>query len=475
MRLETFFQALDQVADAPGAVAKIRELVRTLAVKGQLSREPPSTAWPRLTMKDVCELITDGEHATPQRTSAGIPLATAKNVRDGFLDLTNTDYVAESTAQKCWRRCKPKHHDILMVCVGATTGRVCLALNPPDIVLVRSVALIRPRVDAVTPSYLDLFLRSPDGQMQIWAGVKQSAQPCLYLGKMAEFEILLPPLAEQKRIVAKVDELMALCDRLEAQQKERETRHAALARASLSRFADAPSPANLTFLFHKSYTIPPADLRKSILTLAVQGKLIPFEIPAEKQTVSDHIEFQNGYAFKSEWFRPTGTRLCRNANVNHGFLDWRESAFVNDDIAKEFERFALAEDDIVLSLDRPLIATGLKVARLRRSDLPCLLLQRVARVIPKHDDVDSSYFLLWLNSSEFIDSIDPGRSNGVPHISTRQVERLPFALPPLAEQHRIVAKVDQLMTLVDELETQLIASCGTAARLLDAVVGELTA
>ena len=92
---------------------------------------------------------------------------------------------------------------------------------------------------------------------------------------LTSIPIPLPPLAEQKRIVAKVDELMALCDRLEAQQQERETRHAALARASLARFADAPTPANLDFLFHKSYAIPPADLRKSILTLAVQGKLVP--------------------------------------------------------------------------------------------------------------------------------------------------------------------------------------------------------
>jgi type I restriction enzyme S subunit len=75
--------------------------------------------------------------------------------------------------------------------------------------------------------------------------------------------------------VAKVDELMALCDRLEAQQQERETRHAALTHASLARFADAPTPANLQFLFHPSYIILAADLRKSILTLAVQGKLVP--------------------------------------------------------------------------------------------------------------------------------------------------------------------------------------------------------
>jgi len=144
-------------------------------------------------------------------------------------------------------------------------------------------------------------------------------------------------------------------------------------------------------------------------------------------------------------------------------------------IAREFRRFALAENDIVLSLDRPLISSGLKVARIRRKDLPCLLLQRVAKVIPKHNEVDLSYFFLWLNSSEFVDSIDPGRSNGVPHISTRQVERLPIALPSLPDQSRIVAKVDQLMALVDELETQLVASRVTAAKLLDAIVGELTA
>ena len=68
---------------------------------------------------------------------------------------------------------------------------------------------------------------------------------------------------------------MALCDRLEAQQADRETQHAQLASASLARFADAPTPANLNHLFHKSYDITPADLRKTILTLAVQGKLVP--------------------------------------------------------------------------------------------------------------------------------------------------------------------------------------------------------
>ncbi|MBE7465974.1 MAG: restriction endonuclease subunit S [Planctomycetes bacterium] len=200
------------------APADLRKSILTLAVQGGLSPGSSDPAeWSTVTMEEVCDLITDGEHATPQRIPSGVPLATAKNVRDGFLDMAHTDYVAPETAEKCWKRCKPKHGDILMVCVGATTGRVCLVKNPPDMVLVRSVALLRPSTKRIEGTFLDLFLRSPSGQMQIWGGVRQNAQPCLYLGKMSAFTIQLPPLAEQRRIVAKVKQLMAWVDALEAQ------------------------------------------------------------------------------------------------------------------------------------------------------------------------------------------------------------------------------------------------------------------
>ena len=86
--------------------------------------------------------------------------------------------------------------------------------------------------------------------------------------------ISLPPLVEQKRIVAKVDELMALCDRLESQQKERDAQHTQLTRASLVRFADAPTSSNLNLLFDASCAVSPDDLRASLLTVAIQGKLV---------------------------------------------------------------------------------------------------------------------------------------------------------------------------------------------------------
>jgi type I restriction enzyme, S subunit len=194
---------------------------------------PETWKWARL--DDIALQITDGEHATPPRISnPEVPLGTAKNVRDGFLDLSNTDYVSIETAEKCWKRCKPSHNDILMVCVGATTGRLCLVKEPSGFVIVRSVALIRPFADFVYPEYIALAINSPLLQQQVWSNVKQSAQPCLYINRMQILILPIPPLAEQKRIVAKVDELMQMCDQLEASLRQSQQRASALAASAIS-------------------------------------------------------------------------------------------------------------------------------------------------------------------------------------------------------------------------------------------------
>ena len=108
-----------------------------------------------------------------------IPLATAKNVRDGYLDMRFTDFVTRVTADYCWKRCKPSDGDVLMVCVGATTGRVCRLVLPPDMVIVRSVALLRPNGEILDSRFLEYALESRETQEQIWNSVRQDSATLL--------------------------------------------------------------------------------------------------------------------------------------------------------------------------------------------------------------------------------------------------------------------------------------------------------
>lgn len=202
-----------------------------VADQDQLFSVPPSWLWVRVA--DLCSVVTDGEHATPQRCddATAIPLVTAKNVRSEVMDYAVTDFVPREVAEKCWSRCKPEPGDILMVSVGATLGRLCVLRDPVDMVIVRSVSLLRPIRAGVYVDYLALHLMSMESQGEIWSEVKQSAQPGLYLAKTAALRIALPPLAEQRRIVARVQELRHLC----ADLRQRLTQ----AQETQSRLADA--------------------------------------------------------------------------------------------------------------------------------------------------------------------------------------------------------------------------------------------
>jgi type I restriction enzyme S subunit len=186
----------------------------------------------------------------------------------------------------------------------------------------------------------------------------------------------------------------------------------------------------------------------------------PFELPKAWSfaRISELVEMLNGYAFKSEWFKPTGIRLLRNLNISHGYVDWSQPACIDTNAANEFSQFDLQVGDVVLSLDRPIISTGLKYAVIQQADLPCLLLQRVARLTPHPIAMSLEFLELWLQSDLFVGTIDPGRSNGVPHISTKQVGELIVGLPPMTEQSRIVTRVNELRSLCVDLKASLKAS-----------------
>jgi len=382
--------------------------------------------------------------------------------------------------------------------------------------------VLRPLRAALADMYLVSYLTARD----LSEFITGMTVPKLNQARLISIPVALPPLSEQSRIVTRVEALMRLCDALEAKGQLEATQHAQLVSTLLGTLTASTTPEELAanwqrvaqhfdLLLDRPEAID--ALEQTLLQLAVRGLLVPqdptdepasallqkirtekdrliatgqikrdkplppitdeekpFELPVgwEWVRVGDVVELLNGYAFKSEWFKPAGVRLLRNVNISHGHVDWSVPVMLDAIAAKSYEQFALRAGDIVLSLDRPIISTGLKYAVIRDSDLPCLLLQRVAR-LTACACLSSEFLQLWLKSDLFVGTIDPGRSNGVPHISTKQVAGLAFALPPLAEQSRIVTRVTALRRLCADLRQRLADRQSVQARLAEALVKEV--
>jgi type I restriction enzyme S subunit len=163
------------------------------------------------------------------------------------------------------------------------------------------------------------------------------------------------------------------------------------------------------------------------------------------QTVGSVARVQSGYAFKSESFKRSGTRLLRNANILPGKVYWDDTVYLSDDNAQCHPSYVLHEGDVLISLDRPLISSGIKVARVQHSDLPALLLQRVGRFVLDPQKLDAGYLYAYLQTELFIAQISGHeQSLGVPHISPGQVEAALIPLPDLVTQKEMAKRLAQI-------------------------------
>lgn len=311
MTLETFFAKFDLFANAPNAVAKMRELVVQLAVQGGLV--PHSAAESAVPYASVEEATPINVFDVPANWRVVLLADAAKNrsgnsklIKGKLFDAPAPHLFQGFSASGADVWCEDYENEgeaIIISAVGARCGKAFKASGKWS--AIANTNIVRPE-----PTLFDFdfaYLVMNDEHFWVRGG---SAQPFVKFPPSLDRHFALPPLAEQKRIVAKVDELMVLCDRLEAQQQEREMKHVALARASLARFADAPTPENLNLLFHKSFDVAPSALRKSILTLAVQGKLVSQD-PNDEPSAA-YPEIKACFDIPASWqWKPLGALAAR--------------------------------------------------------------------------------------------------------------------------------------------------------------------
>jgi len=528
MKLETFFEKFDQFADAPDAVAKMRELVLQLAVRGELVPQDPQDEPAAKAIERILAASGSGRTAKlfAEQKSKVLPFAVPSSwnwVRFGDLVRIRTGKLDANAAVE--------GGEFPFFTCSKTPSRIATySFDTSAVILAGNGDFNLKSYSGKFDAYQRTYVIEPQGWelgfcfwlvsaqiKRITDNQRGSAIPYLRLGDIADPLVPFPPLAEQKRIVAKVDELMALCDQLEAQQQERETRHAALARASLARFADAPTPANLHFLFHPSYAISTADLRKSILTLAVQGKLVPQDPndePAEellKRSLAERRKLKRtdatkmqalsaeealGYDIPESWrwqqlddllvFGPTNgfspkavdyetpVRSLTLSATTSGRFKGEHSKFITTEVPSDSDLW-LRDGDILVQRGNTIEYVG--VAAIYRGQPHRFVYPDLMMKLRVSAAFDVGFIHLAMSheaARDFLRARASGTSGSMPKINQTTLRRLPLPIPPLAEQRRIVAKVEQLMALVDALETQLAASRATAENLLAAVVAELT-
>ena len=166
---------------------------------GRIPRE-----WEVTEVTDIASDVTDGDHHTPERSSKGVFLLSARNVLNGRLALEDVDFVPEREYRRMIRRCYPEPGDILISCSG-TIGRVCEVPAGLRCALVRSAALIKLHSWRCQARFAEWVLQSSSVQRQILREQLQAAQPNLFQGSIRRLLVPLPSISEQHRIAEILD------------------------------------------------------------------------------------------------------------------------------------------------------------------------------------------------------------------------------------------------------------------------------
>jgi type I restriction enzyme S subunit len=357
--------------------------------------------------------------------------------------------------------------------------------------------------EAVLPEYIYHFIRQQSfrraAKAQMTGSVGQKRVPASFF---EQADLPLPPVDEQKRIVAKVEELVARVNVARARLSRVPTilkrfRQSVLAAACSGRLTADWREEQPTIQAASVRVTQLAAKRRALWEHCEQSRLAsaetgtqrfskykpPFE-PANSPdlelpeswcwaTVS-HLALQDvGLAFKSAEFAGKGIRLLRGENVEPGSLRWAETRYWPKEKLAGLEYLLIGEGEIILAMDRPVISTGLKIARAKASDLPCLLVQRVMRF--KTVEPETAGFLyLCLQHPGFIGFLthDGMTGSDLPHITGTGVAEYPIALPPLDEQREIVRRVDAIFALADAIEKRVAAAAVRTENLTQAILAK---
>ncbi|WP_158145424.1 restriction endonuclease subunit S [Vibrio metschnikovii] len=446
-------------------------------------------------------------------TSEGIPFLRSQNVRNEGIKLDDIAYISEEIHQKM-ENTKVLPGDVLLNITGASLGRS--TIFPSNLVeanVSQHVTIIR-LIESQMNQFIHLGILSPMVQQLVWGRQVGMAIEGLSKKVLEMFEFPIPPIAEQQRIVAKVDELMALCDQLEQQTEASIEAHQVLVTTlldTLTNSADADELmqnwARISEHFDTLFTTEESidQLKQTILQLAVMGKLVPQDpndepaaellkrIAEEKaQLVKDKkIKKQKALPPISEdekpFELPSGWEWCHlnslisemdagwspacppEASPNHETWGVLKTTAVQSMEYREYEnkvlspskeprpQYEVKNGDILITRAGPKNRVG--VSCLVQTTRPKLMISdKIIRFHLIELGMSNNFVSLCLNAgatSVYLESAKSGMAESQMNISQDKLKMAPIPLPPIREQTLIVKKVEELIDLCDKLKLSL--------------------
>jgi type I restriction enzyme, S subunit len=488
---------------------------------------PPGWKWARL--GDVGTVFNGNSisaHIKKEKYEGveGLPFIATKDVGYGFeyFDYNNGVAIPEGEANF-----KIAHKNAVFICAeGGSAGKKC-GITDRDICfgnklfaneLFEGVVPVYILAVYLTPFFYNLFSKSMTG---IIGGISSK--------KFMGLPIPIPPSAEQRRIVAKIDELMALCDQLERQTEDSLTAHQALVEtllATLTESKDAEEFAqnwsrvaeHFDILFTTEDSID--QLKQTILQLAVMGKLVPqnpsddpVSVLLEKIDTEKAPLIKEGKIKKQKLLPPIsddekpfklptawdwsriealvdperdisygiiklekeplggGISTLRCSDVKSRYIDLKGVRTVSPEIESPYKRTRLRGGEVLLNIRGTLGGVALVPKELAGYNIA-----REVAMLPFHRSLYGAYAVNLIASPFFWEMIERNLK-GIAYkgLNLKILRNMPIPLPPLSEQQRIVVKVDELMALCDQLSESINNAQTIQTHLAEVIVEQAVA
>jgi type I restriction enzyme, S subunit len=444
--------------------------------------------WVASKLEEIVERLTDGTHQPPKFTSSGIPFVVIGSVSGDRIDWSSIKkWVSPSTFLSESKRLRPSRDDILYTAVGSY-GLAIRVLDDREFMFQRHIAYLRPCTTLVDPTYLCYALNSPILRRQADRAARGVAQKTVTLGSLREFNVPLAPLAEQRRIVARVDALFAEIAEgevaLAAARKGLDTFRRALLKAAVTgeltkdwRTANPVTETGDDVLtriskYRASDGAQKARARRATGTKPLDNSALP-DLPESWAWASlGEIGEIVGGATVDKKRKPTDpvtVPYLRVANVQRGHVDLSTVKRITVERASA-EKLRLVAGDLLLNEggDRDKIGRGW----VWEATVPDMIHQNHVFRVRLHSDSLNPFFVShYANEMGRRFFIEGGKqTTNLASISLSKISMLPVPIPPPAEAAEILRRVSDALAAAADVLAVFDAEAADAARLKQSIL-----